>query len=72
MPVYLIIGDLNFGHLVKLAFARFTDNKVMICPFVVLNNLKEFNVKVKLSPAKLHLQLKTWFANFQMLRRKMH
>lgn len=49
VPVYLIIGDVTFGHVVKLVLARLSDNQVIICPFITLSNLKELNFQVKLS-----------------------
>lgn len=50
MPLYLIIGDVNFDLLLELAFARFTHNKAIICYFIILSDLKELNFKLKLSP----------------------
>lgn len=69
VPIYLIIGNGNFSHWVKVVFARILQNKAVIGPFIV-SNLKELNFKVKLFPEHLHLQLKILFVNRQISRRK--
>lgn len=46
MLVHLLIGGVNFGVLVTVVFVRFPYNKILICPFIILSNLKELNFKV--------------------------